>query len=227
MRSKNRGQMLNDWEERRKREVDEFVQYWSWDRVFTAWKERLAAFSVVIEPLFQEVSVHDPKNPDGREPALSWWPTGSIRSLQKSFQKHLDSWPGTVGPIHPSSYYTRQGELTTLDYLWSHKNDQENIAAILLSASLFSRTQSSRSPYPRENWPPRYCVEVLENWAYTKSLEKGPFSAWHFSCTEVLPFASNDYDYKNRWYFSIGTLFGRGACRVVSPVSTGCNLLYG
>jgi hypothetical protein len=66
MSSRKRSQNLNDWEKRRDQQVQESIQYWQWERVFRAWKEWLSDFSVVIDPLFHKVSVHDPKNPTGR-----------------------------------------------------------------------------------------------------------------------------------------------------------------
>ncbi|MEW6230475.1 MAG: hypothetical protein AB1700_20715, partial [Bacillota bacterium] len=111
-------------------------------------------------------------------------------------QRHLDRFPGTYGPIHPSAYYTRKGELETLNYLWEHREDTEKVAAILIAASLFSRLGSSRGRYPRDEWPPYHCVGVLSQWAYERWLGTGSASAWSRSCTEVLPAANEDYVYK-------------------------------
>lgn len=163
--------------------------------MFRAWSRRLSDFGVTLDPLFQSISVHDPANPHGRESALSWWPTESVRALQEDCQRHFDRWPGTRGPIHLPAYYTRQGEIDTLQHLWQHKDNQEKVAAILLADSLFSRMQSRRARYP-DNWPKFSCVKVLADWAYATWQGPGPHTMWHPSCTEVLPATSEDYVYK-------------------------------
>jgi hypothetical protein len=111
------------------------------------------------------VSIHDPANPTGRSRALSWWPAGEIQTLQKDLQKYFDQHPGTVGNVHPPAYYTRQGEIETLEYIWDQKEDEEGIAAILIAASIFARCSSARSHYPRDYWPDFACVRIIEEWA--------------------------------------------------------------
>ncbi|EIC30339.1 hypothetical protein Metal_2626 [Methylomicrobium album BG8] len=187
--------ITESWEQQRQREIEEFSKHWSWERVFRAWTDRLNDFSIVVDPLFLSIQVHDPASPTERPSALSWWPTDSIRSLHQDCQRHFDRWPGTSGPIHPPSYYTRQGELDTLDYLWESKDDIETTAAILFAASLFSRLENKRRRYP-DNWPKFSCAQILVCWAYGRWHSAGPHRTWHSSCTDVLPYMSDDWIYK-------------------------------
>lgn len=183
------------WEQQKKQQIEEFANGWNWERVFRAWSYRLNDFCATLDPLFQPILVHDPANPRGREPKLSWWPTKSIRALHENCQRHLDHWPNTVGLVHPSTYDTRQGEIDTLHYLWENKDNQEKVAAILFAGSLFPRMGSSRARYP-DNWPKRWCVKILADWAYVTWTGSRCPSMWHLSCTDVLPVVNQDYIYK-------------------------------
>lgn len=189
--------MSKDWlakrENQRKREIEKFTEGWNWESVFLTWSHRIGQFPVSFEPLFTEVWIHDPDNPLGRNNSLSWWPVKSVQKLQVAFQRHLDRFPGTNGPVHPYNY--RQGELDTLRYIWENKGDKEKVAAILINASLFSRLYSSRLQYPKDYWPPYYCVEELNKLAYIKWNEEKNFSAWQHYHTEVLPYSNADDDY--------------------------------
>lgn len=191
------------------KEIENFIQGWSWKRVYQAWLERLGNFSVFLNPLFTEVWVHDPKFPTERENllvwgrgfptgyadvAVSWWQPESISQRQKELQRRLNDFPGVISHIHPDSL--RTGEIDTLCYLWEHKEEPEKIAAILIAASLFSRIHSSRKSYPNDKWSPLDCVAVLSNWAYEKWFDGEIGFGWHCCCTEVLPTTSWDYSYK-------------------------------
>lgn len=185
----------DNWEQRLKREVEEFADGWSWDRVLRHWQRRVKEFATPLSPLFTTVRVLDPANPVGRETALSWWPSEAIVELHASCQRHFDRYPGTVGAIHPDQINQRQGELATLDYLWEHRDNSEKVVAILIAASLWPRLYSSRSNRP-ESWPPHRCVAVLDQWALECWQGKGAGFGWHYLSTEVVPFRAADYDYK-------------------------------
>jgi len=114
--------------------------------------------------------------------------------LKLDFQKHLDRFPGTNGPVNP--YNNRQGELDTLSYLWAHKDNIERIAAILINASLFTRLHSSRNHYPTDYWPSHNCVNELANWAYRVWNDNNHFFSWQHYHTEVLPYMNWDYEFK-------------------------------
>lgn len=181
---------------RRNKEIADFLRGWSWGDVFRTWQNRLSELSVRVQPLFETIQVCDPANPRGREPALSWWPKDQIRELQKEVQRHLDCHPGTRGLVHRNELYIRKGELETVGYLWEQREDLEGIAAVLIAASVFSRSGSRREHYPRENWPPVYCVREVERWAYEAWNARAQYVGWHYSCTTVIPRESRDDEYK-------------------------------
>ena len=181
---------------RRKQEIEQFLAGRDWNDVFHIWKDTLDNLSITLQPLFTEVWAHDPKYPVYHENAFSWWPAESIQELQLSLQRHLDHFPGSVGPLHRKEYYTRKGELDTLDYLWKNREKAEKIAAILISASLFYRLKSSRRDYPRGHWPPISCVEMVFHLALSQWFEGEWGLPWHHACTRVLPDIRSDKDCK-------------------------------
>ena len=186
-----------DWaaaeEQRQLRELEEFRRGWDWQSVFFRWKARLENFALDPLNLFVEVSVHDPANPIGREPELSWWPSQRIKEQQEYVQQHFLEWPGTRGPIHIDNQ--RKGELETLSHLYEFKGNPQSVAAILIAASLFARLRSTRRSFPADQWPPLRCVEGLETMAYHQW--QGAFRIpWADTCTVVLPYCSHDLTYK-------------------------------
>ncbi|SEM47962.1 hypothetical protein SAMN05518845_12732 [Variovorax sp. YR750] len=88
----------------------------------------------------------------------------------------------------------RRGELDTLTHLWTVKDAPDKVAAVLISASLFSRFESRRALKP-ERWPHWLSVESLQEWAYACWREPGTQWGWHYACTSVLPYESPDYIY--------------------------------
>ncbi|WP_160328966.1 hypothetical protein [Syntrophomonas wolfei] len=116
----------------------------------------------------------------------------SIIEYHINFQRYLERYPGTVGP----TYNWLQGELETLEYLWAYKGEEDKISAILISASLFSRLKSSRRMYPRDHWPPYFCVQELLKWAYSQWNAERQFSTWQHYHTQVLPHINWDHKYK-------------------------------
>ena len=185
---------LKNGERQRKIEMDEFFDLWDWQLIFSTWKNKISEYPISLNPLFKEIIICDPKNPYGREDVLTWQPIKEISEFQLEVQRHFDSWPGTFGPIN--KYDARQGELRTLDYLWEYQGDIEKIAAILINASLFTRLNSSRVSYPRENWPPARCVRKLYEMALKIWNSEEEHFLWQHYNTEVLPYLKWDYDYQ-------------------------------
>lgn len=186
---------IDSWEKQHQRQIAEFIGDWDWQKISRYWSTRLDNFNIKLEPLFQVIKVHDPANPCGRQSELAWWPIKSIQSERMHLQRHFDKYPGTRGPTHPDAIALSAGETTTIKYLWENKSDPEVVAAILLAGSLFARMESSRKHYP-DNWPLYSAVKILADWAYSRWLGSEQHSAWHYSCTTVLPYMSEDYDYK-------------------------------
>lgn len=186
---------IESWEEQRQHQIDEFIGDWNWEKVFRYWSNRLDDFNITLAPLFQVVRVHDPANPSGRPSEIAWWPTKSIQSQHMDCQRHFDTHPDTRGPTHPDAIVSSVGETTTIKYLWENKSDPEIVSAILLASSFFSRIGSARKHYP-ENWPPFSAVKVLADWVFSRWLGSDLHSPWHYSCTTVLPWWSEDSVYK-------------------------------
>ena len=184
------------WDQKRQSEIDEFVGRCDWDAALRQWHMRVEQFGIDLNPLFLTVTVHDPGSPEGREPALSWWPTRSIDKLREECLNHFARWPGSRGPIHASANYTRQGEIDTLAHLWACKDRPDKIAAILIAGSLFSRIESRRPQHHALKWPSYPCVRVLQDWAYECWRDPGTSWGWHPSSTSVIPVMSEDWTYQ-------------------------------
>lgn len=184
------GRRVDFWQTRVDREVKKFMDGWDWEDIYLSWNMRLDDFGVQVQPFFTEIIVHDPHFPTGREQRLTWCPSEEIEGYRLLLQRHYDQYPGTYGPLN--HYIQRRGELDTLSYLWRHKDQPHAVAGILIAASLFARMGSTRGNYP-ETWPPRHCVQQLATLALSQWGEVQ--FPWHYSCTEVLPFSSWDWEY--------------------------------
>ena len=184
--------MPADWQRQKERKAKRFMDGWDWKDVYRTWKFRLDDFGVQLEPLFTPIHVHDPHNPTERESHLTWCPSNEIEVYALEIQRHYDHHPGTYGPINVHA--SKKGKQVTVSNLWDFKDEPTVIAAILISASLFSRVGSNRSVYPRDTWPSYSCVRQLEELA----LEHWGTSdvPWHYSSTEALPLSSCDWEYK-------------------------------
>ena len=178
--------------QRRSRLKTEFSQEWSWYRVFQIWYSEFKKYGMSIQPLFLTIVTHDPENPIGRKDDYGWLPNKEIEKYRIDLQRHFDKHPGTLGPIH--KYLYLKGEEITLDLLWYYRNDTEKIAAVLMSASLFSRHKSSRGRGHRDNWPDIAYVEALDALIYDQWYTFDLF-LWQHYHTEVLPYQEMDYDY--------------------------------
>ena len=159
------------------------------------WRDRLDDFEVAVDPIFREISVRDPSNPWERKPALSWWPTKDFEVLRGNIHRHFERFPGSKGPVHPDTTNVLKGELETLEHLWCVRDDPNKVAAVLVSASLFSRLESSRKHKP-DTWPHFLSLEKLQGWAYSCWRAPGARRSWHYASTSALPFQSHDYVYK-------------------------------
>lgn len=190
--------MTFDWKKETKAKRAAFLEHWDWQRVLRHWHDGQGELGVKIQPLLTEIAIWDPKG-ISKEPRISWWKTNSIRDNQKKVQRHFLHYPGTRGDEHASQIF-RRGETETLHHLWEHRENADDIAAVLIAGSLFSRMGSSRNRYPHEFWPDFVGVQGLAEWAEQHLGGRNRWSGWHYSCTDVLPVLNED------WYFKIDSL---------------------
>ncbi len=164
--------------------LDELADLYNWEDVFQAWKKELYNNGISLGSLFTEMDIYDPEYPTEREPALTWLSKETpIVNKQTEVQRHFYHFPGTYGPINEGIL---KGENQTLTYLLEDKDNIENIAAILISASIFPHVANSRRYYYPDDWPDRYFVEkicrkIVSQW------NSGSYRPWHYLCTDVLP----------------------------------------
>lgn len=182
----------NSWGKQFHLEEKAFVGDRCWSDVFQIWQQRMEDFAVELEPLFTVIQVHDPSHPTGRLSVPAWWAAHDISEQHKELQRYFDKHPGTLGPIGEAAPGLK-GQQQTIEYLWEARGDPERVAAILISASLFSRMGSARRHYP-QGWPPFRYVETLQEWASTQAAPGARFRGWHYSCTDVLPAINQDWD---------------------------------
>lgn len=170
-------------------EIADFLNGYSWERIYTLWRRRLDEFAAPLIPLFKVAEVQVPADVVERQPDLVWWSRASFNEKLRKCQEHFDRYPNTCGPTHPNAI-SQKGELQTLRLLHFYKDSPEKVAAILVCASLIARLQ--RNSYP-ENWPKRCLGEALSNFAYTVWQEG--HDRWHHACSRVIPYQSEDYYY--------------------------------
>lgn len=177
-------------------EADRLRREWTWPAVYSTWLQRFNDFAPWPRSIFQILPVVDDARTSGRPPSRSWWPTERLKELHLEFQRHLDQYPGTNGPVDPAPGSVSKGEQQTLEYLHEVKDDPEALCAVLFAASLFPRTDSTRGRFPHENWPSYECVTHLQDLADSKRGRLRFDEGWHYSSTKALPFRSNDRDYR-------------------------------
>ncbi|MGH8446240.1 MAG: hypothetical protein ACREVL_13290 [Solimonas sp.] len=138
---------------------------------------------------FLRVLVHDPENPNREESYRSWWPIAEIRAQHERIQRHFDHFPGTRG--YADNHELLVGERDTIFHISQTQGNQEEICAVLISASLFKRMDSRRAEYPRENWPLYSISRFVRDIAYERWGVR--HAQWHHSCTQVLPVMLEDH----------------------------------
>lgn len=184
---------MGSWQQKSEKAIADFLSNSGWEDVYGIWKRRISDFATPISPVFLEVSLYDPGNPRREEVELAWWPRGQLNQLRHKCQQHFDNYPGTLGPTHPTTFEGRKGELQTLEFLWEHKDEPEQVAAVLLSASIFSRLYGRNGGRP-EKWPLFVCVEALSDIINERWRAESGY--WHHASTCVLPYSSYDYVYQ-------------------------------
>ena len=181
------------WQQQDKKAIATFLNGLGWKDVYTIWRRRISDFVAPTTPLFLEVLLHDPGNPHRDGVELAWWPRNELNALRLKCQQHFDDYPGTLGPTHPNASQDRKGELQTLEFLWEHKDEPEQVAAVLLSASIFSRLYGRKGRHP-EKWPLFVCVEALSDMINERWRAESGY--WHHASTFVLPYSNYDYVYQ-------------------------------
>ncbi len=184
---------MDSWQQQHEKAIANFLNGLGWKDVYRIWQHRISDFVTPITPVFLEVHLHDPSNPHRDGVELAWWPRIDVNALRQKCQQHFDRLPGTYGLTHPEAYQGRKGELQTLEFLWEHRKEPEEVAAVLLSASLFSRLNNRRGYYP-EKWPKAFCIRELANLA-AQRWQAGA-GRWHHANTDVLPYTSEDFVYQ-------------------------------
>jgi len=123
----------------------------------------------------------------GRSTEIAWWVVSEITCNHKKEQKFCDTHPGRISLFNESRH---KGADRTLELSMEYQNSPEKTAAILLSASLFSR-MGTRNRYPA-NWPPYLTIKVVADMAFEQW--DGYVYSWHPSCTFVLPKINDDFN---------------------------------
>jgi hypothetical protein len=180
------------WQKHDRKMITAFMQKNDWKHIYWIWKKRLSDFATPINPLFHEAAIHDPGDPQRCGLEFAWWPRNELDKRQHDSQKHFNLRPGTYGPTHPFAYQGNKGELHTLELLWGYREAPEQLSAVLISASIFSRL-SSRTAYP-EKWPAFVCVEALTHLVNDQWRSESDY--WHHANTTVLPYTSSDSVYQ-------------------------------
>jgi len=171
-----------------------------WQEIYAIWEASIKAHDVNIEESFCLIRVSNPKMAQYQsKPFLYWDSVRPVREIAMIWQEHMD--------LHPTSYAAPIGFqnssalATTIAHLWKNRTDKEQLAAILISASLASRMNNSRCHYPDEDWPYFPNVANLRDEVLYKWLGEDRYGQlWHHSSTTMLP------DLKREWGSNCKTL---------------------
>lgn len=134
-----------------------------WQDVFNTWLSAMKNANISLNPLFTEIVLHDPVNPNRRDIELFWCKPDDASEQHLSLQRTLNDFPGCK-LIH---YTWDAATPRTLRHLWTHKDNVEKIAAIMISATLSDLT-NYRKEYEHDLWPPfkdinELRISILEN----------------------------------------------------------------
>ncbi|WP_125862951.1 hypothetical protein [Pseudomonas defluvii] len=178
----------SSWQKQTSKAISNFMDGYDWCRIYGAWKRRIDDFVTPIHPVFQEVHLHDPGNTQRDQVELAWWSRRQLNEIRRDCQQHFDELPGSYGSTHPQTYLGRKGELQTLELLFKYRDDLEQVAAVLISASIFSRL-GGRAGYPKK-WPGYLCVKTLHDLINDRWMSGSGY--WHHANTTVLPYTNYD-----------------------------------
>jgi hypothetical protein len=163
-----------------------------WDHIFTAWKRNLARFNVKVVPFFNPIVLHDPDHLHDSDGTvhLWWWPKDKVQAHHLAVQK---SCYGIRSGLMPDAML--QGQVTTLGKIWHVEGDSENIAAVLMAASLFCRGEGSRTHFPDQWTIPKQSFQNFRRCIYKKLTDQDDGEMWTPLNTDTLPCRSVDFDY--------------------------------
>jgi hypothetical protein len=195
----------------------------TWDMIFFIWESTLDSFGVDVNQIIIDIDLKKNrfKCP---EHYFSWWPKGDLEGAKGVVSKSFDD---NYHPylIKKSSIDRRfrPAEISTLDMLWSVKNEPEKIAGLLLSASIFDRRY--RGNFPINHWPEPKLVDELFYMTVTRWQGEGRFSLWNRSCSSVLPILNRDTDFQINEIKTLIRYLAIEHCQLLSkyqPVRVNC-----
>lgn len=189
---------------------------WNWKRVFRRWQKRFAEGGLSVSELFLPLTVYDPTYSKGRPSGIAWCRVDEVPALHLRLQEHFDRYPGTNGPLHSEHLrWDRSGAARTIEFLWEEKNSAESTAALLLASSLFERL-SPRSRACRLRPPLIAAAEFVQGLAHETWLGDPFATAWHWSCTDVLPYGRWRHERPSRFPATVGEMIDQLADEHIS-----------
>lgn len=173
--------------------IAKFLDGYEWEQIYNLWRRNIQHFTVPLTPLFETVEIHLHGRSVAREPDLVWWSRARFATELQRYQNHFENYPNSLGPTHPDVVSATKGEMQTLRLLHKFDGFSEKQAAVLISASLFSRIAGRQPNYP-ETWPPAMCVEALDAQVRTLWCDNGDY--WHHLSSSAIPVGIDDFDYR-------------------------------
>jgi len=175
--------------------ADKFTGDLDWSRVYALWRMRLEDFRVTPWPFFTEIVLCDNKHFTNRRPDVAWWENDEIDAEHLRAQAYLNERPGALGVMADDGH--GKGCARTLQMLREFAGDAEQVAAILILASIRSR-RGGRNRDAGNCWPPTFLFERLLLWCAEVSGASDGLREWHSSMTGVLPTLRSDYVFEIR-----------------------------
>jgi len=176
------------YDERDRDAIDEFLKYWTPERMIRGWRREVAQFGIDPDNVLQTIDLVV-RPPEGHGYISTWPYQYLVRWLPKrqSVNDAREALQARVARMHSLGQLAgwlvdgSKGEIYTIDHLVRAKGDPNRVAATLLCASLFQRVEGRRT-YREENWPRHVVLQVVLKWA-----RQFHDCEWHSACTTVLP----------------------------------------
>jgi hypothetical protein len=169
----------------REKLVAEFLEGWTPERLWRHWLDEVSELGIAATNVVQTIPIERKAGECvAGDRRVEWWPKSSVEQLRCSVQAqpgHTASF-AALDESAGARQHTTQAARHTIHCLLGAAGDPTCSAAVLLSASLFTRVESARARYPRDAWPPFSVAQTLLRWTRAKQA-----CHWESACAATLP----------------------------------------
>lgn len=148
-------------------EVARFIKGWNWARVYALWHQETRTVQEQLENPLVQVYLYDPAG-DRASVDFVWWPRSEVSARREEAQRFFMDYPGSGGLVVGAQHNLGRGELLTLHYLDKVAANPEQVAGLLVAATLFEHCGSryvNANGNAAYGWPAPWLLRDLATWA--------------------------------------------------------------